>query len=482
MPSDRIPMATVKGDDGSETTLDQFDLEAGVRVGRIPPDTEVQFAPWTGKAFVRVHRIPELRHFLEDPDARFAARLRARPFPRAAAVLTGFVVLCALVEQLAPPPLRSRALALGAVGWDACFLDGHWWAVATAHFLHWHEAPLVHALGNAGYLAYCGYRVEQAWGTTGFVKVVAFAMGASALAIVFGESVPVIGSSTIAFGLLGAQIAIGFRQGDAIPAGWRNVYGWGTAIAAVILVLFHVALDMALTGDPRLASGTSHVAHAGGFLGGVLAVLSARSAVLAPRSEVSRASIFDLASAAGVLALPLGVVLALPAAPAALGAPWVTDRPSRFDIPTHLADHPIEIGGFPGWVGAPASGEPILMSADLEDDLDRGAWWAEQLGRDVAAVDPPEIQPWRASAWEIVDDDARRRIVELDLPDRDVPLRVAWIVEGAGSSDFGARERLYEEIATRALIRSLRSSSQPRRGRRAPARPSLPARPRGTRA
>ena len=48
---------------------------------------------------------------------------------------------------------------------------------------------------------------------------------------------------------------------------------------------------------------------------------------------------------------------------------------------------------------------------------------------------------------------------ELDLPDRDIPTRVAWIVERAGPADFGARERLYEEIATRALIRSLRSSS-----------------------
>ena len=104
MPADRIPMATVRGDDGAETTLDQFDLEAGVRHGRIPPDTEVQFGPWTGRTFVRVHRIPELRHFLEDPDARFAARLRKRPFPRAAAVLTGFVALCALIQQVALGP------------------------------------------------------------------------------------------------------------------------------------------------------------------------------------------------------------------------------------------------------------------------------------------------------------------------------------------------------------------------------------------
>ena len=477
MPADRIPMATVRGDDGFETTLDQFDLEAGVRHGRIPPETEVQFGPWTGRAFVRVHRIPELRHFLEDPDARFAARLRRRPFPRAAAALTGFVALCALIQQLA---LGREGVALGAIGWDACFLDGHWWAIATSHFLHWPRAPLVHALGNAGYLAYCGYRVEQAWGASGFVKVVAFAMGLSSLAILFGESMPVIGSSTIAFGLIGGQIAIGFRQGDAIPAGWRNVYGWGTAIAAVILVLFHVALDMALTGDPRLALGVSHVAHAGGFLGGMLAVLSARSAVLAPRDQRRVATIFDLGSAAAVLALPLGLVLALPRAPAAGGAPWVTDRVTRLDVPSHLLDHPTAIGGFPGWLGAPASEEPILLADVDPGEMDRGAWWAEQLGHDVAAVDPPEIPPWRVAAWEVLDDAAHRRIVELDLPDRDVPLRVAWIIEG--ERDFGARERLYREIATRALIRSLRSSSPPRRDRRAPTPAWFRATPRGSRA
>jgi membrane associated rhomboid family serine protease len=455
MPVDRIPMATLRADDGSETTLDQFDLEAGVRHGHITPATEVQFAPWTGKAFVRVHRIPELRHFLEDPDARFAARLRARPFPRAAAALTGFVALCALIQQLVLDP---RTVALGAIGWDACFLDGHWWAIATSHFLHWERAPLVHALGNAGYLAYCGYRVEQAWGASGFWKVVAFAMGVSSLAILFGESVPVIGSSTIAFGLLGAQIAIGFRQGDAIPAGWRNVYGWGTAIAAVILVLFHVALDMALTGDPRLASGVSHVAHAGGFLGGMIAVLTARSAVLAPRAERRRAAAFDLVTATLVLLLPLVVVFALPRAPAALGAPWNRDR-SGFDVPAHLADHPIEIGGFPGWIGAPGSNEPILLAKENPSAMDRGAWWAMQLGHDVEAVDPPEVPPWHVAAWDVLDDAGHRRIVELDLPDRDIPTRAAWIIERAGPNDFGARERLYEEIATRALIRSLRSSS-----------------------
>jgi membrane associated rhomboid family serine protease len=480
MPADRIPMATVRGDDGNETTLDQFDLEAGVRHGHIPPGTEVQFAPWTGKAFLRVHRIPELARFLEEPDARFAARLRARPFPRAAAALTGFVVLCALIQQLA---LGPRMVALGAIGWDACFLDGHWWAVATSHFLHWQPAPLVHALGNAGYLAYCGYRVEQAWGASGFVKVVAFAMAVSATAILFGESVPVIGSSTIAFGLLGGQIAIGFRQGEAIPAGWRNVYGWGTAIAAVILVLFHVALDMALRGDPRLATGVSHVAHAGGFFGGMIAVLTARSAVLAPRAQRRRAAIFDLGSAAAVLTAPLALVLGLPLAPAALGAPWEKDRPSGFDVPAHLADHPIELGGFPGWVGAPASGEPFFLSADFDSgDVDRGAWWSAQLGHDVGAIEPREIAPWRVSAWELVDDPLRRRIVELDLPDRDVPLRVAWVVEGAGPSDFEARERLYEEIATRALIRSLRSSSRPRRDRREPTRASSRATLPGSRA
>jgi hypothetical protein len=91
--------------------------------------------------------------------------------------------------------------------------------------------------------------------------------------------------------------------------------------------------------------------------------------------------------------------------------------------------------------------------------MDRGAWWAMQLGHDVEAVDPPEIPPWHVAAWDVLDDAAHRHIVELDLPDRDVPTRVAWIVERAGPNDFGARERLYEEIATRALIKSLRSSS-----------------------
>jgi hypothetical protein len=185
---------------------------------------------------------------------------------------------------------------------------------------------------------------------------------------------------------------------------------------------------------------------------------------------------FDLGSAAAVLCLPLGLVLTLPRAPAALGTPWRRDR--GFDVPAHLADHPVAIGGFPGWVGAPASQEPILLGDVDPGAMDRGAWWAEQLGHDVAAVDPPEVPPWRVHAWIVVDDAAHRRIVELDLPDRDVPTRVAWIIDG--ERDFGARERLYREIATRALIRSLRSSSRPGRDRRAPAPASSRARPRGS--
>ena len=74
-------------------------------------------------------------------------------------------------------------------------------------------------------------------------------------------------------------------------------------------------------------------------------------------------------------------VLALPMAPSALGAPWETDRRTGVEIPAHLADHPFAIDGFAGWLGAPSSHEPILISNEAATDVDRGAWWSAALGR-----------------------------------------------------------------------------------------------------
>lgn len=439
--------------DGEGGPVDLVDLEEDVRWGRVSADAELLYPPWTGSFYLPLSEVSQLQEALAAPAARLAARLRSRPLPYATGVLGAVVFLCALAQTLTPAwvgPERLAALVgLGRVGWDASFLNGQWWGGWTAHFLHWERAPLVHAFANLTFILYCGARVEQAWGVGGLLRVVAGAMAGGAVAVMLLSDLPVVGSSMIAFGLIGAQIAIGFRMDEAIPYGWRGKYGWGNLLTILLVFGLNKLIASALTGGiAGPGEGVSHIGHTGGLLGGVAAVLVGAPGLF----HLKRGGLRDALSAGVWLAAPAALALLLPLSPQVVGVRWHEVQIEEADVSAWMPTafrHNASVGGLRGRVADPNAPEPFFLdrmsfsSYAVRDQVDWGDWWARELDPALVAVSAPEAaEGWTGAAWE----SDEWRIVEYQQQQGMYVIRAGWAIRRGEANELGARERLYQHI------------------------------------
>lgn len=431
--------------------------------------------PWTGEGYRRVDEVPALAAALQAPGARFVAQLLSPRPARLALALAAAITALALAQDLtsgrgvmADSPAAhavQRLVSTGALGWEGALLDGRWWSCWTAHLLHWPRAPVVHALGNLPFLAYCGYRVERAWGWTGLLRVLGATVALSSTAILSLSEAPVLGSSMLAFGLLGAQIAIGFRMADHLPPGLRGRYGWGSLRAVLLLLVVHKGIEIALAGHAGLAQGVSHLGHASGLLGGALAVLWGSPAALRPVDQARGARRVDLALCGTGLALPALLGLALPLSPWLTGAPWrpaeVEGAGLRLSLPWRMEALPVRMGGLRGWRGDPGGevalyvDRALLSSFEALDTYDWGGWWAERLaGAAEELAPPPALGPgWQARSWR-VEGQPGWIVTEHQRRDGLYVTRAAWALPQGAPAE--ARERLYG-----AVLRSLQIDEPP---------------------
>lgn len=247
--------------DGEAQATTPVELDERLRSGELARSAEVCSAGLTGGAWMAVDQVPALAEALDAPNARFAARLRADARVVLVPLLCVMLIVLALVQRGIGWPGEGeaglRALYGAAAGQGPTLLAGRWWTMLSAHFVHTPEAPLAHVLGNLTIIAYCGYRVEKAWGWSGALRALLGGAAVSALLVSLFSAVPVVGSSTLAFALWGAQIATGFRQGEAVLPAWRRYYGYGN-------LLIFVPLYVSGLGAP----GVSDWGHLGGLLGG----------------------------------------------------------------------------------------------------------------------------------------------------------------------------------------------------------------------
>ncbi len=256
-----MPLARVRTD--SETLLmPAAELEEELRRGRLLPSVRVQHSEWTGDGFLVASEVPALRDALSSDEARLGARLRA-PWSAGAPWVT--LILCvalAVVGVLQGLSSPDGALGVGqaAVGFERTLLDEGYWTPFSAALAH---VGVAHLAVNLPLLAYCSYRAERVLGAWGAAAVLAWALLCSTIAILAGSDLPVVGASTLAYGAWGAQIALGFRYGRWIPPHLKSRYGIGN------LVLFLPLAFVSLFNGP----GVSLVGHAGGLVGGVVAVL-----------------------------------------------------------------------------------------------------------------------------------------------------------------------------------------------------------------
>jgi membrane associated rhomboid family serine protease len=136
-------------------------------------------------------------------------------------------------------------------------LDGQWYRLLSASFLHVNEEHLVM---NALAIFSLGFALERLVGAARLTTIYLFSALTGALAsMLFMQGATSVGASTAVFGLLGAFAFVQFRFPTLIPSGFQQpAYIWVFIFGVnAVLPLFIPQIDW--------------MAHVGGLAGGVLA-------------------------------------------------------------------------------------------------------------------------------------------------------------------------------------------------------------------
>jgi rhomboid protease GluP len=134
----------------------------------------------------------------------------------------------------------------------AAFMQGQWWRLITAGFLH---SGILHILMNSWVLFDLGAEVEMIYGTSRLIVfyVVSTVTGFSASSHIGGHLS--VGSSAGIFGLIGAMLAFGFTDRSSLGMQVKSLYTrW---------VIYGLVLSF--------IPGVDFWAHVGGFSGGFIA-------------------------------------------------------------------------------------------------------------------------------------------------------------------------------------------------------------------
>lgn len=157
-------------------------------------------------------------------------------------------------------PNRFAYEALGAAGAWPVFVEGHWWTVLSAGWLH---GGALHILFNLMWVRQLGPAVADMYGAarmviiytmssiTGFV--LSSFLGAYAAIPFFSGASYTLGASAPIFGLLGALVYYGRRGGSSMVKSEAMSF-------AVTMFVFGLIMP-----------GIDNAAHLGGFAGGYLA-------------------------------------------------------------------------------------------------------------------------------------------------------------------------------------------------------------------
>jgi rhomboid protease GluP len=184
-------------------------------------------------------------------------------------------------------PTGGALEALGMTG-SVAWLEGRWWTLLTAIYLH---GGVLHILFNVLWIRQLGPEVEKLYGPARLV-VIFTVSGAAGFVVSNSIGVPfTIGASGAIFGLLGAIVAFGRKRGGVFGQMVLRQYGqWA-------LVLFVFGFFM---------PGVNNWAHAGGFAGGFASGL-----VLSLAEHRTETALDKLLAAVAVALTVAGFFLAL---------------------------------------------------------------------------------------------------------------------------------------------------------------------------
>jgi rhomboid protease GluP len=140
--------------------------------------------------------------------------------------------------------------SFGAKFREAMVLDGQWWRLVTAGFLH---GGLLHIAMNSWVLYDLGAQVEESYGSSRFLVFYFVSTVFGFLASFWWSNALSVGASAGLMGLIGAMIALGVRGESRAGAAMRGVYvRW-----AVYCLIFGLVLP-----------SIDNAAHIGGLAAG----------------------------------------------------------------------------------------------------------------------------------------------------------------------------------------------------------------------
>ena len=476
---------------GETAPVDLDDLDEDLRRGQLPLTARLKHPPWTGDRFVPLGQIPELSEARDAPHARLAEHLRAGPFPWLSTIVTLVVTLIGGLQAFVLPVWEALGNDIpdgiaepliwlvqnGVTGFAPLLLDGAWWSPWSSQLPH---AGPQHLLPNLAVLGYCGYRVERALGAGGYATVVAASVSLASLAVALLEPLPVMGSSLAGYGVLGAQLAIGFRFAGFLPPGRRGPYAFGNI--GIFAVLFVGGLGV---------ENASHTGHAFGLLGGALAALTVPAESLAPAAKARAARLRNLGVAAAIALAPGVVGPALGGVPAiAFGSTEeveLSEQGITLQVPSRLRAglapsaepgasrdplgrggqrtvrpaYGFRVQGLPAWSPSP-NGVQVVYAGRLR--LRAGDWGrdpydaetlAERFGADSFRELPspePLGEGWTAIAVRLEDEDGSARLVEHHKLDGLWLVRLGWLVQVDERSHAGVREEVFRTMVESAVV------------------------------
>jgi len=174
-------------------------------------------------------------------------------------VLSGGILLSGSLFSILGPN-RFAYEALGAAGAWPVFVEGHWWTVLSAGWLH---GGALHILFNLMWVRQLGPAVADMYGAARMIIIYTLSslggfflssfLGAYAAIPFFSGASYTLGASAPIFGLLGALVHYGRRGGSSLVGSQALNY----------------AITMGVFG--LIMPGIDNSAHLGGFVGGYLA-------------------------------------------------------------------------------------------------------------------------------------------------------------------------------------------------------------------
>lgn len=442
------PMALVTvRQDGDEYPYDLEDLRTDIRAGTVAGDTLVRYRPWTGEEFAPASSLAPLADEFQAPGALLAARLGRRGIARLAVGVTLVIVLAAVAQFTGWMPAAVYAddsTDRVAVGFEAIVFGGAWWSLLSSQLLH---ANVLHVLGNLAAIGVSGWRVERALGPGAYAVVAAASIIVGGALVIALSPLPVIGSSTLGFGLLAAHVVIGLRFGDALPPRARGKYGFGVLPIVLILVLPTLSL-------PAVA----HSAHLGGLLGGGLAA----TLVTPDSTGGARARAVALRNAAIA-----GALLLLPAlvTPLLVSQPQlVLGRGAEIEVegtgvvlrlPWRVARNEGVLLGARAWSTSPGSPDVVFgglnRSRSVLDPEDLARTW--ERGAELTLLPAPEpLGPgWTATALRRLSGDGADLIVEHQQLRGTTLVRLGYMVREVDGAP-GRRAAYFDRILRTARL------------------------------